>query len=220
MNDDQTGRKEPNITESVVLNEGSTELVNEGEQVNYEKRIQENSEEIENLPDEHLIFISHASNGDGAYPDENFFVLSLYDFLVASYPDKVYLDLIKKPKIIHTEINRAAQRSTYGVFICSSRYIKIYHGVRQEQFSREFDTINSLELNIFFDKQKRLGFCMIPVRYGVTPSAFARGPLGGVYAISIEDETSKTHLQKAEYVSLKIIEVIKEAESKKQELNN
>lgn len=99
------------------------------------------------------------------------------------------------------------------MFICSPRYIKIYNGERKEQFAREFDTI-SLELNAFFEKQKRLGFCMIPVRFGVTSEAFARGPFPGVNAIYIEDETSKTHLQKAEYVSLKIIEVIEAAESK------
>lgn len=200
-------------------NNSSRQSINEGEQIDYGKLIEESSKEIINIPDEHYIFISHASNGDGAYPDEKQFVLALYEFLVASYPDKIYLDLIKKPKIIYTEVLRAAQRSTYGVFICSSRYINIYNGERKEPFVREFDTI-SLELNAFFDKQRRLGFCMIPVRFGVTSDAFSKSPFGGVNEIYIEDETSKTHLQKAEYVSLKIIDIIKDAESKKEARNN
>ncbi|MCX6792026.1 MAG: hypothetical protein NT149_03230 [Candidatus Gottesmanbacteria bacterium] len=204
------------VINSSLPNNTVSEPVNEGGQIDYGKLIDENSERIIKIPDEHYIFISHASNGDGAYPDEKSFVLALYNFLEVNYPSKVYLDLIDKPQIIYTEIIRAAQRSTFGVFICSSRYINVYNGERKEPYAREYDLI-SLELNTFFDKQRRCGFCMIPVRYGVTSEAFgARSPFGGGTAtISIENETSKTHLEKAEYVSLQIIEKIKEAVSKK-----
>src|SRR3989344_8544922 len=133
----------PAQVEEPVLEEVTpAEEVSEGEQIDYGKLIEENSERIRNIPDEHLIFISHASAGDGAYPDEKQFVLALYEYLVASYPDKVYLDLIKNPKIIYTEVVRASQRSTYGVFICSPRYIDIYNGERKEPYEREYDTIS------------------------------------------------------------------------------
>lgn len=204
------------INVNVSVEDVATELVSEGGQVDYGKLIEENSERIRNIPDEHTIFISHASAGEGAYPDEKQFVLTLYKFLIASYPDKVYLDLIKNPKIIYTEVLRAAQRSTYGVFICSPRYINIFHGERKEPYVREYEII-SIELNTFLAKQRRHGFCMIPIRFGVESDAFSdRSPLGGgVDTISIENEVLKTHLEKAEYVSSKIIELIKEAEAKK-----
>lgn len=193
-------------------------IINENEDIDYRKLIEANSEKIKSIPDEYYIFISHASNGDGAYPDEIKFVLALYDFLIVNYPDKVFLDLIKKPKIIYSEIYRAAQRSTYGVFICSPRYITIFNNGRgnNAQDTRQYEPI-SMELNFFHAKQRQHGFCMIPVCYGVTQDAFGdRSPFSnGTDTIFIENETLKNHLEKAEYVSLKIIEKIKEVESKK-----
>jgi len=185
-------------------------VANENEDIDYGLQIQKNSKDILNIPNVWDIFISHASAGKTVYPDEKEFVLFLYEILTTKYKKKVYLDLISNPTMIDTEITRAAQRSEYGVFICSSRYVNIFNGNRTESYITEFDRIPR-EVNIFFTKARWQGKCIIPIRFGLEESAYEqRGPFPGTRTISIEDEITKKSIEKAEFIAKKIVERIME----------
>lgn len=188
------------MTNNSAVKSAEITALSENESIDYGKLTEENSREILDIPDDYDFFISHASSGDGSLPNENKFVQTTFDLLNSKYPNRVYLDLKSKPKIIPADIFRAAQSSTYGLFICSPRYIKIFHGKRKEPYKKEYDIISG-EVNIFLNKQRLKGFCAIPVQYGVNDSAFTlRSPFGGNDKIKIKEEIMSEHIKMAEFV--------------------
>lgn len=193
------------ITKSLINN-------SENQTIDYRTEIERKSENILEIEDDYKIFLSHACDGEGAHTDEKNFVLSLYELLKKEYDNKVYLDLICNSSYQISPIISAAQLSKYGVFICSPRFIKIALGKRKEPFLKEYDIITK-ELDVFHNKERELGFRIIPVRFGVTDEAYRKkGPFGSRFLISIENEASKTYLIKASIVANKIIEKITEIE--------
>lgn len=196
------------MTNNLTAKPVGVTALNENESIDYGKLKEESSREILDIPDDYDFFISHASAGEDSFPSERMLVETIFNLLNSKYPDRVYLDLKAKPKIIPADIFRAAQSSKYGLFICSPRYIKIFHGKRKEPYKKEYDVISG-EVNIFLNKQRLKGFCVIPVQYGVNDSAFTlRSPFGGNDKIKIEDEIMNEHIKMAEFVVNEITEKV------------
>lgn len=181
--------------------------------IEYGKLIEENSAELQKIQEEFDIFISHASVGEEAFPDEKDFVEALYALLEKEYKKKVYLDLVYNDSYQYSPIMAAAQLSKFGVFICSYRYIKIFFGKRKEPYKKEFDTIMQ-EIDVFMGKERDFGFRIIPVKFGVKEDVYRkRNPFGHRFKIVIEDEEKIDYKKKAAFVAAKIIDKINEVES-------
>lgn len=191
------------------------QISSDGEPIEYGKLIEKNSAELQNIADEFDIFISHASVGEEAFPDEKDFVEALYEILKKEHKKKVYLDLAYNHSYQYSPIMAAAQLSKFGVFICSFRYIKIFFGRRKEPYKRDFDTIVQ-EIDVFMGKERDFGFRIIPVKFGVKEDVYRkRNPFGQRFKISIEDEEKNDYKKKAAFVAAKIIEKISKLESSK-----
>lgn len=189
-------------------------LIKDKESVDYGKLIQDSSKRLQKIPDDYDIFISHASAGNGTYPDEKDFVLTLQRILTETYKKKVYLDLIYNDSYQYAPVISAARLSKYGVFICSLRYITITLGKRSEKYAKEYDTIIQ-EIDVFMGKERFFGFRIIPVKFGLTDDVYRqKGPFGHRFYISIVDEEKNSCLDKAAYVASKIIDKINDVELK------
>lgn len=188
-------------------------FANDSSSIDYETLIQQSSNQLLSIPDLYDIFLSHASNSADAYPDELDFTKELHSILNNIHKKKTFLDIVDNPSYKYTAITAAANRSKFGVFICSKRYINIFYGLREEPYAQEYDIIRD-EIDIFTDKERYLGSRKIPVKYGLTDQAFRlKNPCGQGFYIPIKDEAQLIYKEKALYVADQIVQRIKSVES-------